>query len=68
MNIQTLLAAKDQIYYTDICNNSKKVGRIVIIGEYQKYKNDMVELILCKSNLLCLAADSLSRKWCIFNL
>ncbi|CAD8044960.1 unnamed protein product [Paramecium primaurelia] len=60
VNIQTLLAAKDQIYYTDICNKSKKVGRIVIIGEYQKYKNDMVELIL--------SAESLSRKCCIFNL
>ncbi|CAK75400.1 unnamed protein product (macronuclear) [Paramecium tetraurelia] len=68
VNIQTLLAAKDQIYNTDICNKNKKVGRIVLIGEYQKYKNDMVELILCKSNLLPLAADSLSRKCCIFNL
>ncbi|CAD8128818.1 unnamed protein product [Paramecium sonneborni] len=60
VNIQTLLAAKDQIYYTDICDRGKKVGRIVIIGEYQKYKNDMVELIL--------TANSLSKQCCIFNV
>ncbi|CAD8052800.1 unnamed protein product [Paramecium sonneborni] len=51
LNIQTLLTAKDQIYSTDIINQGKKAGRIVIIGEYQKYKNDMIEIILTAKQL-----------------